>query len=206
MQTKDTETYIEIEKFWKWFSDNQKDLKSILQGHHEKTDLILNELIQIKRGLAVEFEQLPSSIIGMTVSADGVEENFPFVQQIVDKAPEISGWRFIAFRQPVSEDKFHDLSLILGERVVKLQDIYFLPIEDDGRLYIQVFSEVITEENEKEIGYGVLMLLDNIIGEYACVKKIYGFEFYNLIESKDFNGDLKPLREIPDFLDQYYNT
>jgi hypothetical protein len=206
MQTKDTVTFIEIKNFWKWFSEHQNTLKSIMAGEHQKIDLILNELIIVKRGLAVEFERLNDNTIGMTVSADGIEDNFPFVKQIIDNAPQIEGWRFIAFRQPVSNDKFDGLSVSVDERIVNAKDIHFLPIEDEGHLYIQVFSELITTENEKQLGYGILMLLDNIIGEYNCVKRVYGFEFYNLTEAKDFMDDLQPLTELPNFLSQYYNN
>ena len=48
------------------------------------------------------------------------------------------------------------------------------------------------------------MLLDNIIGEYACVKKVDGYEYYNLTEAAEFENEHKPLTEIGEYLNSYY--
>ena len=84
------------------------------------------------------------------------------------------------------------------------KQIMFLPIVEEEKLYIQIFSPNINEETKNKIGYGCLMLLDNIIGEYACVKIVNGYEYYNLAEGTEFESELQPLTEIREYLDCYY--
>lgn len=196
-----------IEKFWKWFTKQQLVLRKIAEGDYDLIDDILAKLRKIQKGLAVEFENDGDTII-MTISADGVADNFPIVEEIIAQAPQIRKWKFIAFRQPVPRDKIDQISITVnvdGDDVdLDPKNLKFLPIIDDGNLYVQIFFKDLNEDNKDGLAYGCLMLLDNLIGEYACVIKIQGYEFYNLSEAKKFKNDLIPLVEIRNFLDDYY--
>jgi len=200
--TSGTET---INAFWNWFSQHQLTFRSIIDGEYDYIDSILNELRKIQKGLAVEFERSTDKI-AMTISADGVAENFDIVQQIVQESPEINSWEFIAFRQPVAKEKIDDLTITVSGVSLDPKHLMFLPIVEDELLYIQIFYDALTEENENMISYGCLMLLDNIIGEFDCVTKVAGYEFYNLSEATDFIEELRPLTQMRDFLDEYYGN
>jgi hypothetical protein len=193
-----------IQEFWKWFEENELTYRRIFDDH--ETDLIddiLKKLIEIQRGLAVEFEKLNNFYV-MTISADGIEENFDIVQNIIDKAPLLRNWKFIAFRQPYAKERLQKLVLTVYGHSLDPKQIMFLPIVEEEKLYIQIFSNEITEETKNKFGYGCLMLLDNIIGEYACVKKVNGYEYYNLAEATEFKSELRPLTKIREYLDSYY--
>jgi len=192
-----------IKKFWDWFLKNNKTLRKIREGEYDLIDDILKELRKIRKGLAVEFEDDGDKII-MTISSDGVYENFGIVKEIVDKAPKIDNWGFIAFRQPVPKEKIDDITVTVDELELDPKILKFLPITEDNNLYIQIFSEFLTDENTEQISYASLMLLDNIVGEYDCVTKVKGYEFDNLSEAAEFSEDLIPLTEIREFLDDYY--
>ena len=142
----------------------------------------------------------------MTVSADGVEDNFEVVKAIVQKSPIIDSWNFVAFRQPLPEGKLSDFTLTVSGINFDPNELLFLPIIEEDNLYIQIFTDSLTEDNENLISYGCLMLLDNIIGEYDCVTKVNGYEFYTLSEAKDFTEDLRPLTEIRHFLEEFYEN
>jgi hypothetical protein len=193
-----------IQEFWKWFEENELTYRRIFDDH--ETDLIddiLKKLIEIQRGLAVEFEKLNNFYV-MTISADGIEENFDIVQNIIDKAPLLRNWKFIAFRQPYAKERLQKLVLTVYGHSLDPKQIMFLPIVEEEKLYIQIFSNEITKETKNKFGYGCLMLLDNIIGEYACVKKVNGYEYYNLAEATEFKSELRPLTKIREYLDSYY--
>jgi hypothetical protein len=192
-----------IKQFWDWFAKHQAGLRKITNSDYHLIDSILIELRKIQTGLAVEFEKEGDLII-MTISADGVEGNFDIVQEIVNHSPTLDKWNFVAFRQPVSREKINKITITVKDIELDPKKLKFLPITEDDNLYIQIFSETLTDDNKSDIGYGCLMLLDNLIGEYDCVTKVRGYEFYNLSESKDFADDLKPLTEIREFLDNYY--
>lgn len=197
-------TEIDIDIFWQWFERNEFKYRSIFDDRNtDLIDDILNKILEIQGGLAVEFEKI-NGIYKMIVSADGVVDYFDIVQKVVDKSPKIEGWEIIAFRQPYSMETVSKIVMTVGKYKLNPNTIMFYPIIEDDCLYIQIFSEDINEENENQIGYGCLMLLDNIIGEYACVKKVNGYEYYNISEAKKIENDLKPLTKIKEYLDWYY--
>lgn len=192
-----------IDDFWKWFDENKLVYRRIFD--FRETDLIdniLNKLIEIRRGLAVEFEK-SDDVYVMTISADGIEDNFDIVQQIIDKSPSIENWKFIAFRQPYGKEKINKIVINVAGHLLDPKQIMFLPIVEEDKLYIQIFSPDINDGTLNQIAYGCLMLLDNIIGEYACVKKVEGYEYYNIEEAVEFENELRPLTELGEYLDTY---
>lgn len=194
-----------IEEFWEWFKHNELTYRKIWDDKNsDLIDDILHRLTKIQRGLAVEFEK-HEGIYVMTISARGIEQYFDAVQNIVNKACSLNSWKFFAFRQPYSPQQLENFYLTIGDNTFDPKLIMFLPIEEDGKLYVQIFAVEITDETKDEIGNGCLMLLDNIIGEYDCVKKIEAFEFYNLNEASEFKDELRPLIEMTQFLKSYYN-
>jgi hypothetical protein len=194
-----------IKQFWDWFTNQQSSLRNITEGNYDLIDSILNELRKIQSGLAVEFEKSGDVII-MTISADGIEDNFEIVKEIVNNAPKIDKWNFVAFRQPVHREKINSITVKVNEITLDPKTIWYRALKEDDNLYIQIFSEDLNEENRGDIGYGCLMLLDNLIGEYDCVKKVSAYEFYNVCEAEEFKEDLDPLTEIRDFLNYYYGV
>lgn len=194
-----------IKQFWDWFTNQQSTLRKITDGDYDLIDNILNELRKIQTGLAVEFEKNEDLII-MTISADGVEDNFDVVKEIVDNAPKIDNWDFVAFRQPVPREKINSVTITIKGITLDPKALWFRALREEDNLYVQIFSDVLTEDNRGDISYGCLMLLDNLIGEYDCVTKVKAYEFYNLNEANDFKDDLDPLTEIRDFLDNYYSV
>jgi len=103
------------EKFWTWFKDNEKRLRKFEENPDKYLNEVLTQAKKIQSGLAIEFEPPKNGIINMTVSADGDKNLFDVVKNIVDKAPNIEGWKFIAFRQRM------DLELVKGMKL-KAQD------------------------------------------------------------------------------------
>jgi hypothetical protein len=194
-----------IKQFWDWFTNQQLTLRKITDGDYDLIDIILIELRKIQTGLAVEFEKNGDEII-MTISADGIEDNFEVVKDIVNNAPKIEQWGFVAFRQPVPREKINSISIKVKEVTLDPKNIWFRALNEDDKLYIQIFSDNLTEDNKGDISYGCFMLLDNLIGEYDCVKRVSAYEFYNTNEAQEFKEDLNPLTEIPDFLNYYYGV
>ena len=194
-----------IKEFWDWFTKQQSTLRKITDGDYDLIDSILIELRKIQTGLAVEFEKNGNVII-MTISADGVEDNFEIVKEIVNNAPSINNWDFVAFRQRVPREKIESITITVKGITLDPKTLWFRALGENENIYVQIFCDFLTEDNRKDIGYGCLMLLDNLIGEDDCVTKVRSYEFYNLSEAQDFRDHLDPLTEIRDFLDNYYGV
>jgi hypothetical protein len=195
-----------IEKFWSWFAENENRFRDFNDNSLSDKHLteILNNAKQIADGLAVELEPPKDGVINLTVSADGDINLFPIVQQIVDKAPKIKGWHFFAFRQRIPEEKVKDIVLTVENHKLTPSKVMFYPIITKDSLDIIIYTENVTEENRNQLGYGCLMLLDNILGEYDCVKKVRSFDFHPLPTDPSEVAELKPLTEITKYVDNFH--
>ena len=170
-----------IDKFWAWFKENETRLRNFEKDPDKYLTEVLTQAKKIKPGLAIEFELPKNGIINMTVSADGDKNIFHIVQNMINKAPAIEGWKFIAFRQRV------DLVQMKGGLKIKADDLEldpemmkFFPIINGDTLDLIIFTKGVTEENYNHVAYGGLLLLDNILGEYDCVTKVRSYDFQNM--------------------------
>ncbi len=193
-----------IENFWTWFSENEKTYRSF----QDNPDKYLNELLakakKIAGGLAIELEPPKDGIINMTISADGVADLFPTVQQIVDKAPKINGWKFYAFRQRMPADKVKGMVLKAQNHELNPDKMKFSPIVNGDSIDIIIYADNITEENYNQVAYGGLMLVDNILGEYDCVTKVHSYDFHNMPSGAGKLTDLFPLLELATYVDNFH--
>jgi len=195
-----------IEKFWTWFKENEKRLKKFEQNPNKYLSEILAQAKKIQAGLAIEFEPPKNGVINMTVSADGVRELFEIVQNIVDKAPKIDGWKFIAFRQRMNLELVKAMKLNAGGDELDPNKMRFFPMIADDTLDIIIHIKGVTEENYNQVAYGGLLLLDNILGEYDCVTKVRSYDFHEMPKNKEELDDLLPLLDIASYVDNFHKS
>lgn len=193
-----------ITQFWNWFRQNETRLRNFESDPDKYLGELLTQIKKVKEGLAIELERPQQGIINMTVSADGAEELFPMVESVIAKAPVIKGWKFIAFRQRMDPAVIKTFVLKAYNRELDPKKMKFYALTNGNALDIIVFVAGVTEENYNEIAYAGLLLLDNILGEYDCVKKVRSYDFHALPEKQEELADLKPLLELAKYVDEYY--
>ena len=94
-----------IKAFWHWFQENIDDLSNINQDNkRHKEKYISNELAKIKKGLSAEINEIADYKKQLIISADGLSQNFPLVNNIADNSPKIKGWKITAFKQRINKD------------------------------------------------------------------------------------------------------
>lgn len=195
-----------IEKFWTWFKENEKKLRMFEEGPDKYLNEVLTQAKKIKSGLAIEFEPPKNGIINMTVSADGNRELFGAVQAMVDKAPKIEGWKFIAFRQRMNLEQVKGMKLKAENHELDPNKMKFFPIINGDTLDIIIYINGVTEENYNQVAYGGLLLLDNILGEYDCVMKVRSYDFHEMPTKKKELDDLLPLLDIASYVDNFHKS
>ena len=195
-----------IEKFWTWFNANEKRLRKFEEDPDKYLSEVLAQAKKIKAGLAIEFEPPKNGVINMTISADGVRELFEIVQTIVDKAPKIEGWKFLAFRQRMSPEQIKGMKLKAEGHELDPNKMKFLPMITGDTLDIIIYVKGVTEENYNQVAYGGLLLLDNILGEYDCVKKVRSYDFHDMPKNKKKLDDLLPLLDIASYVDNFHKS
>ena len=195
-----------IEKFWKWFQANEKGLRDFQKNPDKTLTQVLDSAKKIQSGLAIEFEPPKNNIITLTVSADGNRDLFPIVKEIVEKAPKIEGWTFVAFRQRMPSDKVKGMVLKAQDHELHPDKMKFFPVVSGDSLDIIIYANNVTEENYNQVAYGGLLLIDNILGEYDCVTKVRNYDFQNMPTKQDELKDLKPLLDLAEYVDNFHKA
>ncbi|HRP57091.1 hypothetical protein [Agriterribacter sp.] len=192
--------------FWKWFKANEKRLRKFEENPNACLNELLEQVKKIRSGLAIELEPPQNGIIRMTVSADGNEDLFELVRQVVNKAPAIKGWKFIAFRQRMAPEQLRRMKLKAQHHELDPEQMKFFPVINGDTLDLIIYAKGITEENYNQVAYGGLLLLDNILGEYDCATKVRSYDFHDMPSAKEELEGLLPLLELAAYVDQFHSV
>lgn len=171
------------EKFWKWFEENQEvyynDLENVEIRDEAFEQLSIN-LKNVHEDLVFEFSpKNKNNVREFTISADGLEEVFPAVEELIKKAPKLKNWKFNAFRQPISGD---DFEINYGDFEIGYDDIFYISQNSNGKLGITL--KIKNYDGKGDTQNAIYILLDNLIGEYSVVKKIDWIEWDKLKENE----------------------
>ena len=195
-----------IDKFWEWFKANQSRLRNFEKDPDKYLSELSAAIRKVQPGLAIELEPPEKDIIHLTISANGNRDLFDKVQELVRRAPTLTGWVFYAFRQRVPADRIKDLKLKIGMIELDPLMMKFFPVVENDSLNIIIYTSGVTKENFNEIAYAGLLLLDNILGEYDCVTKVKNYDFQNMPASKEEQKDLLPLKDIATYVDKFHRS
>ena len=166
-----------LRDFWHWFKKHEAKFYWFEEDQPKLFSAMHKKLKEIHPDLTFEIGPVESGIRDFTVSADGIKEAFPYVMQLVDRAPEIRNWRVKAFRQRIPGD---DLAVQLGEEIkVGFSDIFFSHrLDGDSLLDLQL--HIRNFQDSANFRGAVMILLDALIGEYDVEMKIGRIDLFDL--------------------------
>lgn len=187
------------EKFWNWFVKNEQTyFNSVdnLEIREKIFDDLSENLSKVNSDLVFEFSPKHNTgIRELTISAEGIEENFPIVKKLVEKAPKLDNWKFNAFRQRIPGD---DFAIQYGDLKITYSDIFFKSENDNGKLGIQL--HIRGYDGKGQTKNAIYILLDGLIGEYDVATKIGWIDWVKLDEEN--KKDLKPIVELREAIDK----
>jgi hypothetical protein len=183
------------DRFWTWFEKYEELYLQMEPVHLELLlDALHRELKRVHPLLTFEFSTLSEEGERvLIISADGIAEAFPEAVRLVEWAPELPKWEFLAFR-PRIPDLDHAVEL---EGVsLHPRDIAFDFELTGGELILSLYVKDYDPENNWH-GLATLILLDAMLGEYDAVTKISSLRIHSLSEASDpqslVSFDLLPL-------------
>ena len=180
--------------FWQWFQDNAERLDREIE--HDPEDVIgevVEALARVRPGLTCEFGTQTDKEREFVISADGKRDLFPVVRRLVDAAPDLPGWKIIAFRQP----KGTKFSVSFGTATLDPDDIWFALIpEGGGRVGLELYMAGLTPANREAFEYASILLLDAAIGEYA-VETVIGSITCNPLPADPASRGLHSFHDLP---------
>lgn len=191
-----------VVKFWTWFQLNENKLNRLAEEPVALLEELQAPLLAVDSGLHIEIDAANHRSI--TFTADGDERLFPVVQELLQKAPLLANWKFTAFRQRLNSSDISTLQLKMGDRLLGVDQLFFFPVAEKDSLDIIIYLPGLTTDNYMEMAYQCLILLDHLLGEYDCVMKVRHYDFHLLPRRKEELVDLKPLKELPAFVDRFH--
>jgi hypothetical protein len=162
-------------QFWEWFRKNNTAYAFLNSIDRQIKNKLLNdfliELHKLSNKLYFEIGGFPDGEQELIITAEGDEDYFNMVEELINTAPLISGWKFIAFKQPTAGHFKSEW----GGLELATEGLWFLPLYNENstkigvRIYIK--NNDLLKDNE-ELPLLLSKMLDTIIGEKSFASDI----------------------------------
>ena len=157
------------EDFWNWLSKHEKTFFKVVQkkGNIERDffDKLSLKLNALKDGYFFVTGMLDENTVELIITADGTIKNIVFVEELINAAPQIGGWKFTALKPALDiSDVLIEMS---GYKFCQHNMGFYwtdhpkYPDEID----ITIVHDQLDSTNKNEIVNGTYLFLDNYLGE-----------------------------------------
>lgn len=194
----------DYDKFWQWFADNNERLTMLgdLQEGEQKmlVDDLQRQLDEYCEGLTFEIGDPTPSGRTLTFSAEGDIDLFRYVVDLVDNAPDLDWWEFVAFKQP----KGTDLKVTFDKYRFETKQMYFMQLESEEEpdiLGLRVAIPNPVDDDDDQL-VGVYVTIEAMIGEFDCATLI-GYLDTCPIPSEPFKAGFRPMDDLPVFIEWF---
>lgn len=187
--------------FWMWFQKHEKTFfNAVDKGDHIERDFFTKlspKLQELRDGFFYITGMFDENTAELVLTADGTIKNMVFVEELVNAAPNIPGWKFTALK-PALDIK--NVRVEMAGHVFDSDTLSFY--SNDHREYpdeidITVVHKDFNEENRSAITNGIYIFLDNYIGELNSVTTI---DNVIVAGEADAGKELVPIGKLKDFL------
>jgi hypothetical protein len=187
--------------FWKWFEQNEKKFFRVVKEHGNIEKDFFNKLSprlsELKDGFFYLTGMLDDNIAELVLTADGVIENFVFVEELVGAAPMMKGWKFTAHKPALNAA---DVNIEMAGYKFNKENLHFYSNDHSGFpdvIDITIVHNDLNEKNKDAVENGTYIFLDNFLGELNFATMI---DDLNIIEKNKAQKELIPVEKLKDFL------
>ena len=182
-----------IKAFWDWFEKNHERYNSFnkiytfnMEEAEELLGLLTKSLHEYSKGLFVEISG-DDAKQEMIITAQGNKEFFADAFELVQNAPIIGSWNFIATKPAIGLD----FNFKMADVTISPDEILFMPLEADEypddvaiRLYHKDYT---TEEGDTRnaVIVGLYMALNMLLGETATTLDFQYIDFDDVPHPKE---------------------
>ena len=178
--------------FWQWFLSAEARLRDAHGGDMAELEAAVNEIGERLRWvhpeLCFEYGMGDDGVYELILSAGGIRSLFPAVAALKQAAPEVPGWRIVAFRPR----KASCARVQLGEAVLEPEGLWYRLMPDVDHADLDLFVADLTPETLEGLGGAAFLMLDAALGEYDVATRIGAIDFDALPEDPA-SLDLKPI-------------
>lgn len=187
--------------FWNWFKQHEKSFHKAVKNQTEIEKTFFNKispkLNQLREGYYFLTGMINDTTAELVLTADGAVKNIGFVEELVNAAPIIDGWKFTALKPAMDID---NLYITMADYTFSKDKLYFYYTEDPSfpdEIDITVIHNDLNEKNREIVTNGTYIFLDNFLGELNFATTI---DNINLIGKEKVEKELIPIEKLKDFL------
>lgn len=187
--------------FWNWFQTNGNDFFNVVKSGQNIEKGFFNKLSpkleELKEGYFYVTGMYDDKTAELVLTADGNTRNIAFVEELVEKAPLIEGWKFTALKPALN---IEDVTITMGNLSFNADNIFFYSNEESNfpdEIDICVIHQELNNENRDQVTNGVYIFLDNYLGELDFVNNIDNLQ---VISKTEAQKELIPIAKLKDFL------
>ena len=202
-----------ITLFWVWIQYNEQTLRNL---RNEKSAVKKMFIYWLDKHLHNYCEQLESILMfpankneptQLVISASGNPDYFNQVTTLIENAPKLRSWKFVAFIQPSQSIEEMEAGLdkpyVFKDIELKASELKFMPFqyEDvkkiDMIVYLKNFTVHCTNKNLLHV---VFIILQDMIGEKSLFENINFVELAQMQEQEKYK--LIYLYDLQSYLDE----
>lgn len=187
--------------FWNWFQEHEKRFFNVVKNHEdiEKDffDKLSPKLSELKDGYFYLTGMYDNNTAELVLTADGNPKNIVFVEELVEQAPKINGWKFTALKPAMN---IENVSIKMAGYNFDSENLFFYSndyADYPDEVDLCVIHNEQTVENKLQIGNGTYIFLDNYLGELDFINNI---DNLNVISRNEAEKELVPIAKLKDFL------
>ncbi|MBC7862783.1 MAG: hypothetical protein IAF38_07400, partial [Bacteroidia bacterium] len=184
-----------IDEFWKWFAANEQRISKDRFDNEKSMGEIRKELEKIQQGIKPHMMRTMEGI-KLTITAEGQQTLFPMVKKIVEKAPKINGWEFIALLQPIPNNRIQDFLVTTPGCRLRPDQVAFSVGDKKDSLDLVIYVKGLSESNNTSCIEAGRQWAIGVLGEYAFATKIRNLLCKPMPENETDLKKTKPMTEL----------
>jgi len=187
--------------FWEWFKRHHPEYVSLKNKSKKEINYLLNELTAHLRAyfkfFGFSIECVKDKPARLTISVNGQARHFKKAEDLVAKAPKISGWIFVALEDPRPIDFF--LEQQMKATGIDPREFYFsFERNDPHNAGLVVYHPLCTKENVRVMYCLAYDAVYNLLGERSFGNDISWMEVENL--SYTDPAKVEELEKLPAYM------
>lgn len=188
-------------EFWNWFKKNEKTFFNLVKSQKDIEkgffDKFSSKLAELKDGYFYLTGMYDDNTVELIFTADGNTNNIVFIEELVDEAPKIKGWKFTALKPAID---IENIAINMAGYEFDSDNLFFYSndySEYPDEIDITVIHNEWREENKQKIESGTYIFLDNYLGELEFVNNIDNLK---IVGRQQAVKELVPISKLKDFL------
>jgi hypothetical protein len=187
--------------FWNWFKKHEKNFYNVVnKGKNIEAaffDKLSPKLAELKDGYFFLAGMLDDHTAELVLTADGIIKNVVFVEELVNSAPTIPGWKFTALKpsSDIDHSCINMADYVFGTETLSFYSNDHADYPDE--IDITIVHKDFNENDKSTIINGIYIFLDNYIGELNSVTTI---DNVSVVGPHAAEKELVPIGKLKDFL------